>query len=164
MDIFSTLSFDEGLRLKLYTDTLGYWTVGIGHLVTKNKSYDVAVSELDKLVKRSTKGVITQKEAKIIFEADIQIAINTIKANSFLSPIYNNLDINRQTGLINMAFQLGTAGVARFTNSLALLKAKQYDSAAKNFRLSKWYKQTPNRAERVINTLCYGSFKLYGVK
>lgn len=31
-DVFGMLKLDEGLKLKVYKDTEGYWTVGIGHL------------------------------------------------------------------------------------------------------------------------------------
>nr|5EWX_A Chain A, Endolysin,Immunoglobulin G-binding protein A,Endolysin [synthetic construct]5EWX_B Chain B, Endolysin,Immunoglobulin G-binding protein A,Endolysin [synthetic construct] len=35
MNIFEMLRIDEGLRLKIYKDTEGYYTIGIGHLLTK---------------------------------------------------------------------------------------------------------------------------------
>ena len=51
MNIFEMLRIDEGCKLDLYKDTEGYWTIGIGQLITKNLSTDVARTELDKLMK-----------------------------------------------------------------------------------------------------------------
>lgn len=163
MNIFNALTLDEGLKLSLYKDTLGYWTIGIGHLVTKNPSYVIAIGELNKVVNRQTNGSITLQEAQSIFNSDISTTISLVSNHSFLGPIYSNLDDIRKDGLINMAFQLGVGSLSRFTNSLGLIGQQQWDAAAKNFRQSKWYTQTPNRAERVINTLCYGSYAKYGV-
>ena len=47
MNIFEMLRIDEGCKLDLYKDTEGYWTIGIGQLITKNPSKDVARAELD---------------------------------------------------------------------------------------------------------------------
>ena len=52
MNIFEMLRNDEGLRLALYKDTEGFWTIGIGHLVTKNPSLAVAKAELDRMIGR----------------------------------------------------------------------------------------------------------------
>lgn len=163
MNIFEALTLDEGLKLSLYKDTLGYWTIGIGHLITKNPSYVIAIGELNKLVNRQTNGAITLKEAQAIFKSDISTTISQVSSHNFLGPIYSSLDSVRKDGLINMAFQMGVGSLSKFTNSLGMISQKNWDAAAKNFRQSKWYKQTPNRAERVINTLCYGSYAKYGV-
>ena len=54
-DVFGMLQIDEGLKLSIYKDTEGYWTVGIGHLLTKKPSTDVAkVFLIVKSVERQT--------------------------------------------------------------------------------------------------------------
>jgi GH24 family phage-related lysozyme (muramidase) len=163
MNIFGMLRIDEGLKLTVYKDTEGFWTVGIGHLLTKNPSYDVAVRELDKLISRKTGGTITQREAEAIFAKDVDIAISGILKNATLKPVYDSLngDEPRQAALVNMVFQMGVAGVASFTNSMTLIRAKSWDKAATNLAQSKWYKQTPNRAKRVIATFKTGTWKAY---
>ncbi|ATN93090.1 endolysin-murein hydrolase [Salmonella phage Melville] len=163
MNIFDMLRIDEGLKLEIYKDTEGFWTVGIGHLLTKNPNKSVAISELDRLVGRNTSGKITQSEAELIFKNDVETAVSGILKNATLKPVYNSFigDEPRLAALINMVFQMGVAGVAGFKNSMALLKAKDWDRAAVNLAQSKWYKQTTNRARRVIKTFETGTWKAY---
>lgn len=161
MNIFDMLRIDEGLKLNVYKDTEGFWTVGIGHLLTKNPSKEVAIKELDKLVGRSTMGVISNQEAQEIFKLDVEDVERGIMLNSVLSPVFLSLDSARKTAMMNMVFQMGVAGVAGFKNSLALLKAKDWGKAASNLKQSKWYRQTPNRAGRVIEVFRTGTFNAY---
>ena len=161
MDIFGMLRIDEGYDSKIYKDTEGFWTIGIGHLLTRDPSLDVAKRELDKLVGRPCNGQITKAEAEAIFAKDVDKATRGILGNAVLKPVYDVLDEVRRAALINMVFQMGVAGVAGFTNSMALLKAKNWEKAAVNLAQSKWYRQTPNRAKRVIETVRVGTWKAY---
>lgn len=159
--IFQMLKQDEGLKLDVYKDTEGYWTVGIGHLLTKNPDKSVAINVLDSLVGRKTNGLITQQEAQTIFESDVKNVDSGIKQNSFVNDVFVSLDSVRQDALRNMVFQMGVQGVAGFKNSLRLLKEKNWSQAAINLKQSKWHRQTPNRANRVINVFETGTYKAY---
>lgn len=161
MDIFGMLRIDEGCKLELYKDTEGFWTIGIGQLITKNPSYNVARDELDRLMGRVCNGRITQQEAEYLFNSSVEKARKGILANATLKPVYDVLDEVRRCALINMVFQMGVTGVAGFTNSLRMLKEKRWDDAAVNLAKSRWYNQTPNRAKRVIATFKTGTWKAY---
>ena len=163
MNIFEMLRIDEGYDSKIYKDTRGYYTIGIGHLLTKDPSLAVAKAALDKLVGRKCDGVITKVEAEKIFAKDVDNVIAGIQRNALLKSVYDSLngDDPRQSALMNMVFQMGEAGVAGFTNSMALIKSKQWDKAAVNLAQSKWYKQTTNRAKRVISTFKTGTWNAY---
>lgn len=161
MDIFGMLRIDEGYDSKIYKDTEGFWTIGIGHLLTRDPSLDVAKRELDKLVGRPCNGQITKAEAEAIFAKDVDKATRGILGNAVLKPVYDVLDGVRRAALINMVFQMGVTGVAGFTNSLRMLKEKRWDDAAVNLAKSRWYNQTPNRAKRVISTFKTGTWKAY---
>nr|139L_A Chain A, T4 LYSOZYME [Tequatrovirus T4] len=161
MNIFEMLRIDEGLRLKIYKDTEGYYTIGIGHLLTKSPSLNAAKSELDKAIGRNTNGVITKDEAEKLFCQDVDAAVRGILRNAKLKPVYDSLDCVRRAALINMVFQMGETGVAGFTNSLRMLQQKRWDEAAVNLAKSRWYNQTPNRAKRVITTFRTGTWDAY---
>nr|3ODU_A Chain A, C-X-C chemokine receptor type 4, Lysozyme Chimera [synthetic construct]3ODU_B Chain B, C-X-C chemokine receptor type 4, Lysozyme Chimera [synthetic construct]3OE8_A Chain A, C-X-C chemokine receptor type 4, Lysozyme Chimera [synthetic construct]3OE8_B Chain B, C-X-C chemokine receptor type 4, Lysozyme Chimera [synthetic construct]3OE8_C Chain C, C-X-C chemokine receptor type 4, Lysozyme Chimera [synthetic construct] len=163
-NIFEMLRIDEGLRLKIYKDTEGYYTIGIGHLLTKSPSLNAAKSELDKAIGRNTNGVITKDEAEKLFNQDVDAAVRGILRNAKLKPVYDSLDAVRRAALINMVFQMGETGVAGFTNSLRMLQQKRWDEAAVNLAKSRWYNQTPNRAKRVITTFRTGTWDAYGSK
>ncbi|AHY25095.1 lysozyme murein hydrolase [Pectobacterium bacteriophage PM2] len=162
MDIFGMLRIDEGCKLELYKDTEGYWTIGIGQLITKNPSKDVARNELDKLMGRICNGKITQQEAEELFNTSVEKARKGIQNNPTLKPVYDSLDEIRRCALINMVFQMGLAGVVGFPKGMRLLKANQWAQAAIELADSKWQKtQTPNRANRVISTFKTGTWKAY---
>lgn len=161
MNIFEMLKYDEGIKNTLYKDTLEYYTIGIGHLVTKEANKTRALEILDKKFSRATNGTLTDKEVEILFNEDVQTAINQIKQNRVVNDVYQSLDSIRQMALINMVFQMGIGGVATFTNSLALLKNKDWEKAAINLSKSKWFSQTPNRSYRVIEVFRTGTLKAY---
>ena len=160
MDIFTMLKTDEGIDLQLYKDTLGYYTIGIGHLVTKVNSFSTAVLTLNNVLGRSTNGVITSEEAATLFQSDVQKAKDSLSEVG-LGGLLNSLDPIRQAALINMSFQLGARGVANFKNSMALLASGNWEQAAVNLKQSNWFRQTTNRATRVIETFLTGTWDAY---
>lgn len=161
IDTYTALKFDEGEKLTIYPDIYNYWTVGVGHLLTKINDKALAITILDSLVGRSTKGVLTQQESEAIFQQDLDKFQKQVLQSPVLAPIFNKLDVVRQAGLLNMCFQIGVAGVESFKNSLTLIANKEYAQASVNLKKSRWYSQTTNRASRVIDTLVTGTFDSY---
>ena len=162
-DLYSALVVDEGEVLHIYPDQYNYQTVGIGHLLTKENNRLAAISILNKIVGRNTNGYITKDESRSIFMTDLAKFQKQVLQSSVLAPIFNKLDVVRQAGLLNMCFQMGTAGAESFHNSLTLVANKQYTQASTNLKQSKWYSQTENRASRVIDTLVTGTFGSYNL-
>lgn len=124
----------EGNRLKVYKDSLGKLTVGIGHLVTKN----------DNLNYRQE---ITEEQCEIFFLNDSAIAEK--EALRQAKETGSNSD-EWIAALISVNFQLGTNWTVKFPNTWDHLKAKRYDDAIVNLRKSKWSKQTPVRVDDFI--------------
>ena len=63
--------------------------------------------------------------------------------------VFDDLSDARQRVLVNMAFNLGRAGLAGFKNTLAQIAAGDYERAADNMLLSKWATQVGARAVRL---------------
>lgn len=160
MNITEMIRYDEGERLAVYKDTEGYWTIGVGHLLTKNSSKEVALKELDKLVGKNHYGYINPKESETILENDINGTIKDISKTK-LSATYTIIDGVRRTALVNMCFQLGVSGVLQFKKMIAHLNNNEYELAADEALNSKWTKQTPNRAKRVTDVIRYGDYRSY---
>ena len=114
----------EGLRLKPYRCTAGKLTIGIGR-------------NLD------DRG-ISRKEAYAMLERDIQDCEQWLIDK--IPEIYNNLDEVRQSVLLNMCFNLGIKGLLEFKNTLAFVKAGDWERAANSMLASKWAKQVGMRA------------------
>jgi lysozyme len=125
---------DEGSSLKLYLDTLGIPTIGIGH---------------------NLKAVgISKQVVDLIFEDDVTAALLLLSKR----PDWNMLDSVRQAVILNMAFQLGNAGVNSFKKMWAAIDKKDFSTAASEMRNSTWYRQTPARAERLATQMATGKW------
>lgn len=109
------------------------WTVGIGY--TKGVNVD---STMDRLrAERITEGEVAE------LGAALTKALSWYKDASFVT----------KTVLLNMAYNLGLAGLLGFKNTLAYIKEKNYPQAAVNMQKSLWYKQVGKRADKLIARL-----------
>lgn len=133
LQLIKELERDEGVVLSAYQDHLGYWTIGIGRLIDKRRG-----------------GGISREEANLLKKNDIIKIKRQLDENL---PWWRQLDPVRQRAIQNMCFQLGIAGLLKFKNSLAYIKAGNWAQAASNLRQSLWYQQTPERAGRVIRMI-----------
>lgn len=131
---------DEGEKLHAYQDHLGYWTIGVGHLIDKRKG-----------------GGISQKVSRLLLKEDIAVKIEELYARL---PWIVSLDTARFGALVNMAFQLGVGGLVGFPNMLAALKARNYKAAAAHALDSKWAREdTPARAQRIAKQILTGEWQ-----
>ena len=122
----------EGYRNKVYLDTLGKRTVGVGHLCVEDFWED------DK--------EYSEKFLLEILEKDLGQAI--IGARELMME-NDCIDINEKAEeiLIEMVFQLGKTGVSKFRKMWDALSEKNYIGASFEMLDSRWAKQTPNRAK-----------------
>jgi len=128
----------EGYRNKVYLDTLGKRTVGVGHLCVEDFWEDDKEYE--------------EKFLMTILEHDLQTAIKGAKE---LMEEHDCADIDEQAEeiLIEMVFQLGKNGVSKFRNMWKALAEKNYIGASYEMLDSRWSKQTPNRAKAMAKTM-----------
>ena len=126
MDLVAQLRRDEGVRLKPYHCTAGKLTIGVGR-------------NLD------DRG-ITQTEADYLLANDIaEVTAQLLEQ----LPWAARLDEARRGALLNMAFNLGIAGLLGFKNTLKLIEAGKYEAAEMNMLRSKWATQVGPRATRL---------------
>ena len=163
---------DEGKKLKVYWDHLGYPTIGIGHLIARdfyakknqNPSDPKINSQLSKQIGRTvTNGIITEKECSTLFAADLIKVQIGIRNNSTVNNVYQDLNASRRMAIENMCFQMGVGGVAKFKNTLASMKAKEWKTAYNGLMSSLWAKQTQGRASRISQIVLTGNLESYGV-
>jgi len=124
----------EGYRNKVYLDSLGKRTVGVGHLCVEDFWEDGKEYE--------------EKFLLTILEHDLKSAIKS--AERLCSDCPDLDDLAKET-IIEMVFQLGETGVSKFKNMWKALESNppQYDVAATEMLDSRWAKQTPNRAKEM---------------
>lgn len=129
------LIHDEGLRLRIYADPRGFWTIGVGR-------------NLDAVG-------ISQAEAYTLLDNDIDAAVRQCTA-AFVW--FATLDPVRQGVVVNMAFNLGIGGLKQFTQTLAAIGRKDYVMAAVQMRQSKWASQVGARATRLATEMETGAY------
>lgn len=138
-NIYEQLREDEGERLTAYQDTEGYWTIGIGVLIDARKGVG-----------------ITKEESTFLFNRRLNAKAQELQSKY---PQFAQLDDVRQGVLLNMSYQLGVNGVLAFKKMLSAINAHDWDEAARQMKDSKWYRQTTNRAERLIKQMQTGEWQ-----
>tara|TARA_R100000544_G_scaffold19087_1_gene9119 strand:+ start:119 stop:544 length:426 start_codon:yes stop_codon:yes gene_type:complete len=120
----------EGFRDTMYSDSLGFATIGYGHLVLPTDDF--------------VEGVTYPKEdLEKVFELDFNEALQS--ANDLLEEIEAPEIIK---GVIcEMCFQLGKPRVMKFKKMWNALIMEDYDVAADEMIDSAWHKQTTSRCE-----------------
>ncbi|QBX32831.1 baseplate hub subunit and tail lysozyme [Aeromonas phage Asfd_1] len=158
------LRFDEGVKVVVYWDSEDYPTVGIGHLIIKEKIFNMSTINrlLSQQVGRQVNGRITDEECSKLFAEDLNDVYAQIARSATVGPVYSTLDDTRKMAIINMTFQMGIGGVANFKKMLAFMAVGQFDKAADEALDSLWARQTPNRARRVTDVIRNGNLVAYG--
>ena len=132
---------DEGTRTTAYKDSMDFLTIGVGRLIDSRKpGAGLRPDEIDYLLRN-----------------DINDRVQAL--TKALPMLFPKLDEARQGVLVNMAFQLGTAGLLGFKSTLALIAAGKYAEASEQMLKSKWATQTPARAKRLAEQMKTGEWK-----
>lgn len=115
-----------------YKDSLGYPTVGYGHLVQKGEDFSNGLTPI---------------------EADVLLAKDIERAKAEVRSLGLTVPKDWEDFLIIMTFQLGLGGVKKFRKMIDALKQCQWSEAVKQAKDSLWYRQTPNRVNAMIQEL-----------
>lgn len=129
---------DEGLRTSSYLDSLGFWTIGVGHFLGKGPGFQGIVWSLAQCYQQ--------------LDRDVVEAVELVSTRPWYSMC--NTD-TRQRALTNMAFQLGEK-LLTFTTFLSLLEQGKYQEAGEDLRTTLWAHQVPDRADRIIKMIQEG--------
>ena len=129
---------DEGIKYEIYRCSEGYPTAGIGHLITEwdEPYYGMPIGS------KIPHDVVDEWFAK-----DIE---TTIKDCNLLFSQFDNLPEEIQHVLANMCFQLGRPRLSKFKNMIAAVEDCDWYKMADEMEDSRWFKQTTNRAKRLI--------------
>ena len=159
------LKCEEGAKVKPYRDSKGYWTVGIGHLITMNvqTSLEGACQILQKMIGRKIVPgeSITQQEMYDLFKEDLVKHEAALDKYPHVKMTYNTLNLPRKMMLIQMCFQMGIGNLAEFKNSLNKMVQKDWRGAYEGLLASGWAHQTPERAKRVAAVMYEGNLEPY---
>ena len=126
----------EGFRRSVYSDSLGFATIGYGHLVLPTDNFVVGIT-------------YAKEQLEEVFDKDFQIALTS--ANELV----DGLDLNHiaKGVIVEMCFQLGKPRVMKFKKMWEALRNKDFNEAANQMIDSAWHKQTTSRCESLAATM-----------
>lgn len=150
--LITMLRSEEGVKNKPYQDHLGYWTIGVGHLMDERKGGSLPDWAMEEL---NTHGKLSDSSINRLLTDDINRTIQS------LPDWMKDLDPVRYGVMVDMAFQMGVNGLLGFHNTLRYVREGSYNQAANNMQQSLWYRQTPNRAKRRIKEMRTGEYHKY---
>ena len=109
----------EGEVLEIYMDSLGYKTLGVGHLCQPNDpEYNWEVGT-----------PVTQEVVDMYYEDDFEKLPEVI-----------------QRVLVNMCFNLGASKLSKFRNMLKACRKHDWEKMAVEMEDSRWFKQVGRRS------------------
>jgi len=123
--LIEELTRDEGFKSKVYKDSVGIETVGIGRNLV-----DVGV---------------TKEEAQYLLGNDIKGAV----ADAEKFPWYCCLTPVRKRVIVNIIFNIGLPRFKKFKKTIAYIKAHEFDDASVEMLDSLWARQVGIRAKRL---------------
>lgn len=140
--VLQDLRRHEGVRLKVYKDTEGIWTNGVGHT-----GPDVFEGMKD----------ITPEVAEGWLLEDTLKAVRLARS---IFASYDSLDQVRKSVLINMAFNLGNR-LRTFKKMIAAVEAKDFNYAALEMLNSKWAVQVKGRSKELAARMSSGKIPVH---
>lgn len=130
---------EEGVVPYAYKDHLGYLTIGCGRLIDKRKG-----------------GRLRPDEIALLLDNDIEEKTQEVEK---ALPWVRELDEPRRAVVVGMAFQMGTAGLLKFKNTLRAVTDGRWQDAHDGMLASKWAEQTPARAKRMARQMLTGEWQ-----
>ncbi|WP_182057868.1 glycoside hydrolase family protein [Pantoea sp. ME81] len=124
-------------KFRVYKDSLGYSTIGYGHLVKEGENFPDG---------------ITEAQANQLLLNDVGIArveVDQMKLGLPHESAWNDF-------MVLMVFQLGITKTNQFKKFLYALRMQNYSTAIAEVKNSKWYRQTPNRVDAMISAVLKG--------
>lgn len=132
MSVEDLLIRDEGMKLVLYQDTGGRWTIGVGRNLE-----DVGISE---------------DEAIYLLRNDIL----TARLECAKYKWFPDLPTERKDAIVCMMFNLGAKRFSEFKRLHDALAKKDYNAAASEMLNSQWAAQVKGRAVRLAELVRSG--------
>lgn len=135
IDLKKLILKHEELQLKLYVDTKGKITIGVGRNLTDNG--------------------ISPDEAQLMYENDLKRCLS--EASKF--KWFHKLNDARKIVILDMLFNLGLKRFLLFKKMISFLEVSDYSLASREMLDSDWSKQVGQRALTLAAIMNSGGFK-----
>ena len=144
-EIIPRVKQHEGVKPKVYRDSGGILTVGVGFNLNRQDSTQRLKEVGANYVKiKSGQASLTDEQMSKLLIQDLTTAQ---KDAVTLVQNWNALPTSVQGVLIEMTFNLGKKGLSEFKNFLGYINTQNFDKAADEMLNSSWARQVGNRAK-----------------
>lgn len=134
------LKIDEGVKYEIYLDHLGLPTFGIGHLVLlSDPEHGEPVGT-----------PVSEDRVNECFDKDVEVVLGECR---ILYEDFDDLPEEAQLIIANMLFNMGRPRLSKFVGMKRGVDAGDWTEAADQMVDSRWYRQVPNRAERLVERM-----------
>ena len=127
----------EGEVLEVYEDSLGYLTLGVGHLIQKS----------DPEYGQPAGTPVSQEVVDMYYEDDfdkhVEETIHVCENNNI---VFDALPESIQHVLVNMCFNLGANRLGKFRNMLYAVSTSNWQEMANQMEDSRWFGQVGRRS------------------
>ena len=138
--IIEMLRLHEGVEQYVYTDHLGYETIGVGRCIRKNVGLGLSDDEINYLLSNDVDRCVKELGASFSW--------------------FSALNEARRDAMINLCFQLGLTKLLKFKNFLASMEEGDYEAASTHLLDSLYARQTPARADEVAEIIVSGKYEV----
>lgn len=128
------LVWAEGERLDMYKDSVGIWTIGVGHNIQERG--------------------ISKAVSRLLLKEDIQSVVDDCGTLNY----WHTLGSVRQLVIADMVFNLGLSKFLKFPALNAALAIEDYNLAAAEMKDSKWFVQVGRRAVKLCEAMITGDW------
>ena len=154
-DLIKQLAHHEGVVLKVYKDSLGIDTIGIGRNLAHRGIEVAELAYMQKSMSDIFENGITEEDAYFLANRDIEIVeIELLSSRA----VVRELDAIRQRVLVDMAFNMGIPRLNKFSRMWGAIDKQDYESAAGEMQDSRWATQVKSRADTLAYAMEYGEF------
>lgn len=140
--IMEMIKKHEGVRTKPYKDSLGLWTVGVGHLIGDGKSLPPEWNR-----------ELSMEEVDALFVKDYF----SHKAAAVKMPGYDQVNKPAQGALIDLTFNMGNTWFKKWPRFVQAMTQGNVGAAADELENSKWYNQVKSRAKTIVGLIRQGA-------
>ena len=154
-DLIKQLAHHEGVVLKVYKDSLGIDTIGIGRNLAHRGIEVIELTYMQKTMNDVFTNGITKEDAYFLANKDIEIVEDELlRARA----VVKDLDAVRQRVLVDMGFNMGIPRLNRFFRMWGAINEQEYKSAAEEMQDSLWAGQVKSRADTLSYAMEHGEF------
>jgi len=147
---FNMLSLNEGNKPKVYKDSKGKRTIGIGFNLEEPANRKILKKEGIDINELFAGRELTDKETKTLYNYSLTQAFKD--AQSYDPNFAKRPEAVKMT-LVDMAFNLGLTKLNKFEKMKTGLMNNDYNVAADEMIDSKWYKQVKSRGPRMVQVM-----------